>query len=1330
MKQTALVEVDPEKCINCHRCISECPVKFCNEGRGDYVNVNPDRCIGCGRCIHVCTHGARIPCDDFSRFITDLEKGTKIIAIVAPSVAANFPGQERHLNGWLKHMGIDVLFDVSFGAELAARSYVDLIQSGNGRTLISQACPTIVSYIQNHKPGLIPYLAPIDSPMLHLMKMIRHHHTEYRDHRIAAISPCLSKKREFEETELGDYNVTYRSLKSYLDRHHIDLTDFAPEPYRNPPPERAVLFSTPGGLMRTAERWLPELAGKTRKIEGEHAVYAYLDRLEQTLHEEQSGLPLLVDCLNCQYGCNSGPGALTEDASPDIIEQHIESRSAAGQASIDLDAINQSIEHYWDKSLFRRNYINRSKQSAISLPTPEEQKLILSRMHKHSELDIYNCSACGYDRCEIMVTAIHNGLNKIENCHHYLIAEHKKDQQAIVQNEQRLSSILHTSLEGFVQLDLQGRLVDVNKTAIDMLGRPRHELIGMRMKTLLEHDSATTLSNQYALRKQGKTSRYEISLMKPDGSNRHCLWHGSPLFNPDHTPAGSFAMITDITDFRKAQQELAIHRDHLEELVQARTHSLKIEIENRKDAEQTLRIIFDRTPLAILMVDCETRTIVEANAVALDIIGHEREEIIGCSCQSICPAGEKGCPVLDCGLKVENEDRLLLRKGNSPLPILKTVVPIRHQGRNCLIESIVDISKQKKLQSKLQEAKDIAETNSQAKSEFLANMSHEIRTPMNGLLGLTYLALKTDLSPQQHGYLSKIRTSSESLLKIINSILDFSKVEAGQIELEHIPFDLSRITRQLHDLFDHKTRDKGLELHIELSPDIPATLQGDPLRLQQVLVNLIDNAVKFSDSGDILIQIKTTAINAEQTALSFSVQDTGIGIPQEQMNRIFEAFKQADGSTTRRFGGTGLGLSICQHLIRLMGSEIQIESSPGAGSNFSFEVRFERPAESEEDRYRLSKRPHLRILLADEDDAIYSLLTRLAQYDIKIQKAGSIEEILAHLQQALSYEPFQLIMLNSRYISGDPSELLHFLEALPHPPRIMLLGQPHEEKDHQMCSPIIDSMLPRTATLSDLNDSISSLFDQTENHHAFTVPDLRGKHLLLVEDNEINQEVAQGVLEATGCQTSVVKNGAEAVQALKHHTFDLVLMDVQMPVMDGHKATRLIRQHEALSGGTRTPILAMTAGALNEDKDLALKAGMDAHISKPIEPETLYTTICHWLNQPCIKLNTENAIRLLAGKKLLYHKLLQKFVDDHSDAAQIIAALIADKDHEHAQRQAHTIKGVSGYLGATELQQASRALETAIQKRADIERTFAIFSDAMSGSLSAINRELRRKDDE
>jgi PAS domain S-box-containing protein len=1330
MKQAQLVEVDSEKCVNCHRCISECPVKFCNEGRGDYVNVNPDRCIGCGRCIQVCTHGARLPCDDFSSFAADLEKGIKIIAIVAPSVVANFPDQELHLNGWLKHMGIEALFDVSFGAELAARSYADQIQSGNGRTLISQACPTIVSYIQNYKPGLIPYLAPVDSPMLHLIKMIRQHYTEYRDHRIVAISPCLAKKREFEETGQGDYNVTYRSLKNYFDRHHIDLTAFSPEPYLNPSPERAVLFPTPGGLMRTVEQWIPDLAGKTRKIEGEHAVYAYLDRLEQILHEERSGLPLLVDCLNCQYGCNSGPGALTEGESPDIIEQHIENRNAAGQARIDLAALNQRISPYWDKHLFTRNYINRSKLSTVSLPTPEERKNIFTRMHKHSEMDIYNCSACGYDRCEIMVTAIHNGLNKVENCHHYLIAEHKNDQQAIVQNEQRLSSILNTSLEGFVQIDPQGRLVDVNETTIDMLGRPRHELIGTRLDALLDQQSATTLHTHCALRNQGKTSRYEISLIKPDGSNRHCLCHGSPLYDSDHMPAGSFAMITDITDFRKAQQELATHHDQLEELVQARTQSLKNEIENRKEAEHTLRIIFDRTPLAIVIVDCETRTIVEANAVALDIIGHEREDIIGCSCESICPAGEKGCPVLDCDLQVENEDRLLLRKGEPPLPILKTVVPIRHQGRNCLIESIVDISKLKKLQSELQEAKDIAETNSQAKSEFLANMSHEIRTPMNGLLGLTYLALKTDLSPQQHGYLSKIRTSSESLLKIINSILDFSKVEAGKIDLEHIPFDLSRITRQLHDLFDHKTQDKGLELHIDLSPDIPPTLLGDPLRLQQVLVNLIDNAIKFSKSGHILIQIKMTAINPEQTTLTFSVQDSGIGIPQEQMDCIFEAFKQADGSTTRRFGGTGLGLSICQHLVHLMGSEIHIKSTPGTGSTFSFDVRFDRPTESAEHRDRSSKRPHLRILLADEDDRIYSLLARHAQYDIKIQKTGSIEETLAHLQQALPYEPFQLIMLNSRYISSHSLELLHFIETLPHPPRIMLLGQPNDEKNHHMCSKIIDTTLPETATLSDLNDAISSLFDRTEHDQTFAVPDLREKHLLLVEDNEINQEVARGVLEATGCKTSVVENGAEAVQALIDHVFDLVLMDVQMPVMDGHEATRIIRQHEASSGTARTPILAMTAGALSEDRDLALNAGMDAHISKPIEPEILFKSITQWLQKPCIRLDTENAIRLLAGKKPLYHKLLQKFTEDHSDAAKTIADLIADNDHEQAQRQAHTIKGVSGYLGATELQQASLSLETAIQKRSDIEGTFENFSDAMSGTLSAINRELHGKGDE
>ncbi len=550
-----VVKVSSEHCVNCHMCISVCPVKYCNDGSGDYVNVNPDTCIGCGRCVMACTHGARLYCDDTECFLSDLAHGEPVVAIVAPSVAANFPDQYLHLNGWLQSLGIDAVFDVSFGAELTARSYVELLRTGQDQTIIAQPCPVVVSYIQIYRPNLISRLAPVDSPMLHLMKMIRRYHPEYAHHRIAAISPCLAKKREFQETALGDYNVTFLSIKQHLEADGIDLARFPAAPYVNPAPERAVLFPTPGGLMHTVERWVPDVANRTRKIEGEHGVYRYLGALDQALEEGKPGLPLLVDCLNCAAGCNMGPASVTGQDTLDEVEYRVEQRKQALQAAAEADAaqlgeaatetLSATIESYWDPALYRRQYRDLSGHFTLRVPTAAQRDEIFHRMHKHSEQDMFNCSACGYERCESMCLAIFNNLNRVENCHHYLMRERTQAQETIEQNEQRLSTILDTSLEGFIQVDSAGRLTELNESMRSMFGRPREDLIGASLPDLLEAESSRTVRHQLTLRDQDRTSRYEITIEQPGGKLLHCLCHGSPLYGLHGQRMGSFAMVTD-----------------------------------------------------------------------------------------------------------------------------------------------------------------------------------------------------------------------------------------------------------------------------------------------------------------------------------------------------------------------------------------------------------------------------------------------------------------------------------------------------------------------------------------------------------------------------------------------------------------------------------------------------------------------------------------------------------------------------------------------------------------------------------------------------------------
>lgn len=421
-----VIDVDAEKCINCHACITACPVKFCNDGSGNHVEINPDMCIGCGHCIDACTHGARTILDDLDLFLEDLQKGKKMIAIVAPAIAANFPKMYLRLNGWLKSMGVKAVFDVSFGAELTVKTYLDYIQSRNPKAVIAQPCPAIVSYIEIYHPELLEFLAPADSPMLHTIKMARRFYPQFSDARTVIISPCAAKRREFDETGIGEYNVTMKRLQEHFTRLGISLNQFSEEDYDNSPAERAVLFSTPGGLRDTLERWSKDAAKATRKIEGVPAVYHYLDELPMAIRKGKS--PLLIDCLNCEMGCNGGTATLARSRGVDEIESLISDRAKEmkrrhlhSQANDEdlQEKVLPSIDEFWEPGLYGRFYVNRSANNNIVEPTEAELQRIYADMKKTKPEDFLNCAACGYGTCRMMATAIHNGLNRPQNCHKY-----------------------------------------------------------------------------------------------------------------------------------------------------------------------------------------------------------------------------------------------------------------------------------------------------------------------------------------------------------------------------------------------------------------------------------------------------------------------------------------------------------------------------------------------------------------------------------------------------------------------------------------------------------------------------------------------------------------------------------------------------------------------------------------------------------------------------------------------------------------------------------------------------------------------------------------------
>jgi len=457
---TPVIRIDENKCNKCYACIVICPVKYCMDGSGEKLQINPDICIGCGNCINACTHKARTLIDDTNRFIADLKQGNKIVAVVAPAVASFFTDKYLNLNGYLKSLGVADVFDVSLGAELTVVSYINYIKEKNPRMIISQPCPAIVTFIELYCPELLPYLAPADSPILHTIKMVKEYYPKYKDHKVAVISPCIAKKREYEETGMGDYNVTMIALKNILDAQNVKLESFAPADYIGENAERAAGFPIPGGLLDTAERFEPGIRRKTLKIEGVYAIYPYLEEISKILNTDVK-LPLLVDCLNCEKGCNGGPG--TGNAQKplvmleDPVRKRVEKLEEAQNHQKGKDAYKKyhdALNKYWKKNLYNRSYRDLSGNNMIKRPSEAEITEIYRSMRKFGQEDIYNCTCCGYGNCESMATAIYNKLNKPDNCAHYILALLKEEKNVEELNRQLREHIENASalIEGINKL--------------------------------------------------------------------------------------------------------------------------------------------------------------------------------------------------------------------------------------------------------------------------------------------------------------------------------------------------------------------------------------------------------------------------------------------------------------------------------------------------------------------------------------------------------------------------------------------------------------------------------------------------------------------------------------------------------------------------------------------------------------------------------------------------------------------------------------------------------------------------------------------------------------
>jgi len=644
-----------------------------------------------------------------------------------------------------------------------------------------------------------------------------------------------------------------------------------------------------------------------------------------------------------------------------------------------------------------------------------------------------------------------------------------------------------------------------------------------------------------------------------------------------------------------------------------------------------------------------------------------------------------------------------------------------------------EIQSRKNIARQLRHAKENAERISETKSEFLANMSHEIRTPMNAVIGMSYLLLKTPLNERQQDLLHKLDAASHLLLNLINDLLDFSKIEAGKLELEETAFNIDEVLDSLAEMVMTKAGEKSLDLMYHTDQRIPAQLIGDPLRLGQVLLNLLSNAIKFTESGEIVLTVELVdhvlTEHPGTVGLQFSVRDTGIGIKEQEIAKLFQSFTQADSSTTRKFGGTGLGLSISKQLVQLMGGDITVVSTYGQGSTFSFTVNLGVEPSAEPVVYTLpAVILHTHVLVVDDNQVAQSIFQQMLEgFGFKVSTASSAHEGIALLQYyCTSLQPIKLVLMDWKMaeMNGiEASELIKTQLGLEVMPVIILVSAYNDDDLSTQSQPVWDDYLVKPICQSVLYDAIVNVFSGqgTPKKTSLALPVrypvgcLSNKQVLLVEDNQTNQEVACALMEELHLQVSIANNGREAVEAIKCANFDLIFMDLQMPEMDGFEATRRIRLVEDYQ---QVPIIAMTAHAMQGDREKCLGAQMNDYITKPIHVDKFFTMLNKWLVSedqesvvetrihkqqeaatertilPVLKaINMDKALVRVRGKQALLLRLLSNFKKHKATIAEQITVALQQNDLSLAKALVHSLKGEAGTLEATTLFAASKQLE-------------------------------------